>query len=195
MTSDRVVRIFTVPQEFPCGPGSTCCGPIGQSAEELRTLTEGLEKALNVKVAVFDVKDGMVMRDHRRVLALLRSFGWGVLPVIALDEELIAMGMPTPEEAANLIKVKLGGIAAQEEGKGVTAFEYGCVDCGEKFDLLDAISREERGASPACPRCGGAQTVQLFGGIGFLKSNNSSPDTSFRESCGCGSDPRSGCCG
>jgi len=107
MTNDRILKIFTMPQEFPCGPSSGCCGSIGQSEEELKTLTEGLEKALNVKVATFNVKDGKVMRDHRQILALLRSFGWGVLPIIAVGEEVVAMGPPTLEEAVDLVKSKL----------------------------------------------------------------------------------------
>jgi len=73
-------------------------------------------------------------------------------------------------------------------------YEYGCVDCGEKFDLFATISQKERGLKPACPKCGGAQTVQLFQSINFLKSNSSSPDAAFRESGGCGPNPMPGCC-
>lgn len=107
MSENHTVTIFTMPQEFPCGPSSACCGPIGQSEEELKSLTEGLEKALNLKVATFNVKDGKAMRDHRQILALLRSFGWSVLPIIAVGDEVVAMGPPTVEEAVELVKSKL----------------------------------------------------------------------------------------
>lgn len=74
-------------------------------------------------------------------------------------------------------------------------YEYGCVDCGEKFDLFASISQKERGLKAECPKCGSAHTVQIFRSINFVKSNSSSPDEAFRASGGCGPNPLPGCCG
>ncbi len=104
---NHVVKIFSMPQEFPCGAGSSCCGPIGQTDEEINALKTELEKQLNVKVEIFNVKDGKPMRDHRQILGLLRSFGWDVLPIIAVGDEVVSMGAPTVQEAVDLIKNKV----------------------------------------------------------------------------------------
>jgi hypothetical protein len=105
--SNHVINIFTMPQEFPCGADSSCCGPIGQTDEELNTLKQGLEKALNLSVQTFNVKNGADMKAHRQILALLRSFGWGVLPIIAVGDEVVSMGAPTVEQAAEAVRQKL----------------------------------------------------------------------------------------
>lgn len=110
--TNHVINIFTMPQEFPCGAGSSCCGPIGQTDEELKTLKQGLEKALSLPVQTFNVKNGADMKAHRQILALLRSFGWGVLPIIAVDEEVVSMGAPTVEQAAEAVRQKLNGVFA-----------------------------------------------------------------------------------
>ncbi|MDZ7291585.1 MAG: hypothetical protein ONB44_16495 [candidate division KSB1 bacterium] len=107
-----MINIFTMPQEFPCGAGSSCCGPIGQTEEELQALKQGLENALDVPVQTFNVKNGTDMKAHRQILALLRSFGWGVLPIIAVGEEVVSMGAPTVEQAAEAIRQKLNGVFA-----------------------------------------------------------------------------------
>jgi hypothetical protein len=104
---NHVIKIFTMAQEFPCGADSSCCGPIGQTDEEVKTLKQGLEKALGVPVQTFNVKNGADMKAHRKILALLRSFGWGVLPIIAVGEEVVSMGAPTVEQAVEAVQQKL----------------------------------------------------------------------------------------
>lgn len=104
--TNHVINIFTMPQEFPCGAGSSCCGPIGQTDEEVQTLKQGLEKELSVPVQTFNVKNGTDMKAHRQILAVLRSFGWGVLPIIAIGEEVVSLGMPTVEQAVEAVRKK-----------------------------------------------------------------------------------------
>ncbi|MDZ7402275.1 MAG: hypothetical protein ONB37_19130 [candidate division KSB1 bacterium] len=111
MSDNHVVKIFTMLQEFPCGVGSSCCGPIGQTEEEINAFKAGLEQKLNVKVETFDVKDGKAMRDHREILGLLRSFGWGVLPIIFVGDEVVSMGVPASlEDAVAAIQTKLNHV-------------------------------------------------------------------------------------
>ena len=35
MTIQKKVKIFTVEQQFPCGQNASCCGPTGQSEQEI----------------------------------------------------------------------------------------------------------------------------------------------------------------
>ncbi len=111
MSDNHVVKIFSMPQEFPCGVGSSCCGPIGQTEEEINALKTGLEQRLQVKVETLNVKDGKAMREHRQILGLLRSFGWGVLPIIAVGDEVVSMGIPgSLEDAITAIQSKLNHV-------------------------------------------------------------------------------------
>lgn len=110
--SEKVVCIFSMPQEFPCGTDSSCCGPVGQTEEELHALKQGLEHKLGVPVRTIDVKNGADMREHRQILALLRAFGWGVLPIITVRDEVVSMGPPTVEEAAAIVRRKLEDVSA-----------------------------------------------------------------------------------
>lgn len=106
-TNDRTVRIFMLPQQFPCGPQSSCCGPIGQTEEEVQALRAAIERELGCRVEVLNALNGKDMRDHLQVVRLLRSFGPMALPIIALDGEIVSMGNPTPEQAVSAIREKM----------------------------------------------------------------------------------------
>ena len=61
----NVVRIFTAPLEFPCGPGTTCCS-IGQSEETVKALVVSAMEGLGVSVKVHNVEeDGGVFPGSR----------------------------------------------------------------------------------------------------------------------------------
>lgn len=105
--NNKVVRIFTMPLQFPCGPQSACCGPIGQSDEEVQKLKEQIEKGLGVRVEVKNVIKGDEMKDHREISALVRTFGPMALPIISVDKEVVSMGNPTPEEAVEALREKV----------------------------------------------------------------------------------------
>jgi hypothetical protein len=99
-----------MPQQFPCGPDSACCGPIGQTEEEVQRLKNLLEKELACHVEVFNVTKGADMKDHLPIVRLFRSFGPMALPIIALDGEVVSMGIPTPGEAVLAVKEKMNQI-------------------------------------------------------------------------------------
>lgn len=104
---DKVVRIFTMPLQFPCGPQSDCCGPIGQSEEEIKNLKGLIEKGLHVKVEVRNVIKGEDMKDFRQISGLFRTFGPMSLPIIAIEDEVVCMGNPAPEEAIAALREKI----------------------------------------------------------------------------------------
>ncbi len=110
MAKEKVVKIFTMPQKFPCGEGSSCCGPIGQTDKEINGLKDHLAKNISgAKIEVYNAMDGAQMKSERSMLALIRNFGWGVLPIIAVNGEPVSMGAPDLKEAVELIKSKLEG--------------------------------------------------------------------------------------
>jgi len=105
----KIVKIFMMPLQYPCGPQSACCGPIGQSEEEIMSLKQAIEKNTACIVKIINVTEGREMRNYLQILSLLRSFGYMALPIISLNDEIISMGKPSPEEAVLLIKEKIGG--------------------------------------------------------------------------------------
>lgn len=106
-TTDKIVRIFTMPVQLPCGPQSSCCGPVGQTEEQIQSLRNMIEEMVGVKTEVRNVMKGEDMKNFREIIALFRSLGPVALPIIAVGEEVVSVGNPEPSEAAELIKEKL----------------------------------------------------------------------------------------
>ncbi len=105
---NRTIRIFMLPQRFPCGPQSSCCGPIGQTEEEIQSLKDVIEKELDAKVEVIDVTKGQDMKNYLQIVRLVRSMGFQILPIITLNDEIVSVGMPEQLHQAILaIKEKM----------------------------------------------------------------------------------------
>jgi len=107
MNNNRSVIIFMMPQQFPCGPGSSCCGPVGQTKEEIQSLKGAIEKETGCQVAVLNVANGDDVRDYPQIVRTLDSFGTGALPIIALDGEIVSLGNPTTEQAVLAVRDKI----------------------------------------------------------------------------------------
>jgi len=106
-TNNKNVKIFMIPQQFPCGPQSTCCGPIGQTEEEIQSLKNAIEREIKCNVEVVNVMNEKEMRRHLEILQLIRSLGLMALPIITIDDEVVSMGNPKPEEAISAIREKI----------------------------------------------------------------------------------------
>jgi len=104
--NNKVVKIFTLEQQFPCGPQSSCCGPIGQSEEEVTALKNAIEK-IGLEVEVYDVQRLKNLQEHPHVFKLFRTFGPQVIPVITVDNEIACMGPAETSEVVSAIKSKL----------------------------------------------------------------------------------------
>lgn len=74
-------------------------------------------------------------------------------------------------------------------------YDFGCIDCGEKFEVFAKISEKEQGLDLECPGCSGKKVVQIFSNINFVKSGGKSADKAFRMAGGCGPNAGPGCCG
>ncbi|MCM8766781.1 MAG: arsenic metallochaperone ArsD family protein [Candidatus Omnitrophica bacterium] len=94
----KVLKIFTIPQTFPCGPRSSCCGPIGLSDEEVNFLVNTAKKVFTGEIKVFNLMEEEVQINNKQVVSLVSSLGWGCLPIISLDDKIISLGMPSSEQ-------------------------------------------------------------------------------------------------
>jgi len=104
--NNKVVKIFTLEQQFPCGPKSSCCGPIGQSEQEVMALKDAIEK-LGLGVEVYDVQRMKNLKDHPQVFNLFRTFGPQAIPVVTVDNEVACIGQSQTGEIISAIKGKL----------------------------------------------------------------------------------------
>ena len=101
------VRIFTLPLQFPCGPQSSCCGPVGQSEAQIESLKNTIETETGQTVEVLSVTNGKEMKNHLQIVRMVRSFGPMALPIITLNGEVVTMGNITPEQALSALKEKM----------------------------------------------------------------------------------------
>jgi len=106
MDNNKTVRIFMMPQDFPCGPQSSCCGPIGQSEEQIESLKSSIEEELGYEVEILDVMNHDAIKNYDQVVQLLSSFGPMALPILTLEDEVVSMGSPAPEMAVAAIREK-----------------------------------------------------------------------------------------
>lgn len=114
MSETNTVLLYYVPQTFPCGGNSTCCGPAGQSDEELRQYTSAIEQGLpGVAVQLINVSKEsggkLNMARDLPVFKLLNSFGYQACPIFAVNGEVISIGPPAVQELVSLLKAKVGG--------------------------------------------------------------------------------------
>lgn len=102
----KIAKIFTLEQQFPCGPNSSCCGPIGQSEQEVFTLKNAIEK-LGFDVEVYDIQRMKNLQENPQVFKLFRTFGPQAIPVITVGNEVACMGQSEINETISAIKSKL----------------------------------------------------------------------------------------
>lgn len=106
--SALAIRLYYLPQTFPCGPKSSCCGPVGQSEDELKDYVNQLETSLpGVQVQTIDVSQKLSLERDHAVVKLLNTFGGMACPIFALDGEVISMGPPAIPELVEMVKTKL----------------------------------------------------------------------------------------
>jgi len=106
MSEQKTVKIFTLEQQFPCGPQSSCCGPIGQSEEEIMSLKKGIEN-LGIDVEICDIRKMKNLQENPQVFKLFRTFGPQAIPVITVGDEVACIGQSETNEIISAIKGKL----------------------------------------------------------------------------------------
>ncbi|MBE7557754.1 hypothetical protein HS125_01890 [bacterium] len=112
MIESNTILLYYAPQSFPCGENSSCCGPTGQSPEELAQYQSALEKAFpSVKVELINVDKAsggrLNLNRDAAAIKLLNSFGPAACPIIAVGGEVVSIGPPVLEELTALLGEKL----------------------------------------------------------------------------------------
>jgi len=108
MSSNKnMMNIFIMPQQFPCGPEASCCGPVGITDEELQNLVAALKGEFGLPIEIVDTTEGKLMRNHPQILRLVRSLGHMALPTITIDDDIVSIGNYTTDKVINAIKDKL----------------------------------------------------------------------------------------
>ena len=103
--NNKVVSIFTAPLQFLCGPNASCCGPIGQSEDDVKKLSDAIRN-LGVDVEINNIMEDGFAERFPIIANLLGSFGPGIVPILAIGDEVVSIGIPTPEEAVQAVKEK-----------------------------------------------------------------------------------------
>jgi len=106
MPDNKKAKIFTVAQQFPCGPNSCCCGPVGQSEEYVLSLKNAIEK-LGLDVEVHDLAKIKDKKENPQALKLFGTFGAQVTPIITIGDEVISMGKTDLNDTIAEMKSKL----------------------------------------------------------------------------------------
>jgi len=106
MIVQKKVKIFTIEQQFPCGPNSSCCGPTGQSEQEVAALKNAIEK-LGLDVEVFDFKKMKNPEENPQIFKLFSTFGPQAIPVITVGGDVASMGKLEINEIIAAIKSKI----------------------------------------------------------------------------------------
>ncbi len=102
----KQVKIFTAEQQFPCGPKASCCGPTGQSEQEIAALKGAIEK-LGLDVEVFDISKVNDPKESPQAAKLFSAFGVQVTPIITIGDEVVSMGQSGISDVISAIKSKL----------------------------------------------------------------------------------------
>jgi len=104
---DNKINIFMTAIQYPCGEGSSCCGPVGQKDEEIIELKNAIQGYFKCTVEIIDVKTKDNIKDQKHVIKLINSFGLGVLPLVTLDDDIVSMGTLSEKEIFELLLKKL----------------------------------------------------------------------------------------
>lgn len=106
--ANPTIRLYYFPQSFPCGPQSSCCGPVGQSEEELRSYIVELERNFpGIKIQTIDASQKLNTGRDLPAVKLLNTFGAAACPVIVLNGDVVSMGPPSMPELIELLRAKL----------------------------------------------------------------------------------------
>ncbi len=118
MTNEASVRIYYLPQSFPCGPESACCGPVGQSPEELAGYVTALKTAIaGVEPQLIDASAKLNLGRDLPAIKLLNAFGASASPIFMVGSEVVSMGPPAMAEVAGLVAAKLASVQHEEAAR------------------------------------------------------------------------------
>jgi len=106
-TNLPTVKIFIMLRQSVCGRQACSCSPTGQTEAQLHILQQTIKQAVNCRAEVYDVTSKEVRQDYPAIIDLLRSFGLTALPVITLNDEVVSVGTPSPNQIISAVWEKM----------------------------------------------------------------------------------------
>lgn len=98
--------IYMTMISYPCGVGSSCCGPIGQSKEDIDDLKSELEWYIQDSIEVVDVEEKSKKELPKAVRQYLNTFGAGILPLITINDDIVCMSTMDKDEIVSKLSAK-----------------------------------------------------------------------------------------
>ena len=107
MMMDKKINIFMTAIQYPCGEGSSCCGPVGQKFEEIIELKNAIAEKFGCDVDIYDIKAENDVKSFTQVNKMIHGFGVGALPIVTIENEVISIGSMKKEDIIKLLSEKI----------------------------------------------------------------------------------------
>lgn len=99
----KKIDIYMTTIQYPCGEGSSCCGPVGQKTEDIIDLKNAIEEHYDCSINIVNIGNEKIMKDHKQIVKYISMFGLGVLPFITVDDDIVSMGTVIKSEVLDLL--------------------------------------------------------------------------------------------
>jgi hypothetical protein len=98
------INLFVTAQMCVCDSDPSCCAAPGQSKKEIVELAGALKKIAQGKPKINEIRDIKVMDRFPKAVALFKKYGYNCLPIVMVDNQVAAYGIPDVEFIVNSIK-------------------------------------------------------------------------------------------
>ena len=98
------IRIFVARQICPCSTDPDCCPAPRQSEDQIQSLMRSIEQEGYSQPSVYDISDINLKEKPAQVSQLFKEHGYNALPIILVDGEIVAYGIPDKDFIIHAIK-------------------------------------------------------------------------------------------
>lgn len=102
----KKIRFFTILPYCPGSDNPDCCSPPGLSQDEVSVLVKAMESQ-GWLVEVSDIRDIRAVDAFPEAVQLFKEHRYNALPIITLDAEIVAYGIPDERFIITSIKNRL----------------------------------------------------------------------------------------
>lgn len=98
------INLFVTKQICGCDSQPGCCSAPGQSKKEIAGLAETLKKITQVEAKINEIRDIKTADEFPKAAALFKKYGYSCLPIVMVEDDVVAYGIPDEEFIVNSIK-------------------------------------------------------------------------------------------
>jgi len=98
------IRLFVTRQMCYCDTDSGCCAAPGQSEAQVKALAKVLKNTAQADTEINEIRDVGVAEKFPKAAALFKKYGYNCLPIVMVDNQITAYGIPDEEFIVNSIK-------------------------------------------------------------------------------------------